>query len=1520
MAQAQALGNDTFKELTDFNGNPHGNPTGGLIQDSAGNLYGTNGDGEASGYGSVFKVSPSGTQTTIYSFCAKGSPCVDGGYPASTLLADSSGNLYGTANFGGSARAGVVFELSPAPSGGTCPTGTYQGTGWCETVLYALTGGADGSGPLAMLIMDSAGNLYSTTEGSGIDSIGTTACKYGSVFELSPPASSGGAWTEHTLYDFAGGTKDGSVPVGGLALDSSGNLYGTLSYTGAYGKGAVFELTAGSTYPWMETLLYSFGAVANDGANPASDLIFIGGNLYGTTPMGGKSRTGTTNNGTVFELSPPSSGTTWTETQIYVFTGGKDGCNPYAGVTADSLGNLYGATSACGTSGSWGSVYEISPPASGTTWNETTLYDFLGDSDKPVDADGGNPLGIVSIDSSGNLYGTSSCENCSTLYGSVWELIRPTLSIALSPSANPSTYGQSVTFTATLTATSGTPTGTVTFYNGSAMLGTATLSGGVATYLASSFASLPTGSYTITMSYSGDSTFEPVPQSQSPILTQTVIPANQTITCTGFPTSAAYGSSFTPSCTGGASGNPLSYGAGGVCSVNAGTYTMTSGTGTCYPSISQAGNANYNGAPSPNDPVTATLAASTAAVSSNLTPSIYGQAVTFTANVTSTVTSGATPAGSVQFNIDGANYGSVVTMSSGAAALTTTTLAVGNHTVVAAYSGDTNYGVSSGTLSGGQTVTSATASLTVTSGQNPSVAQQPVTFTATINGEYGLVKRRNGVKPQDVTGTVAWSATDSNSNPVTIGCGSTTVSYTPGTGVGTATCTVSTFASGSYTITAAYTSGDTNHNSGATGTYTQTVNANASITTLVSSLNPSVYGQAVNFTATVTAGATGSVQFNSDGVALGSPVPLNSGTATSGNVTALAAGTHSITAVYSGDSNYAASTGTVHQSVTQAGEGVTITSNLYPSGYGQAVTFTATITANNGLFKRRNGVKPQDVTGSVTWSTNTGCGSTAVTSTPGTGTGTATCTTNVLPVGNDAVTAAYSGDNNHNGGTIGSFSQEVTAAGSGVSVVSDESPSNYGQPVTFTATITAANGLLKRRNGAKPEDVTGSVTWSATYSNGTSATVGCGPTRVTSTPVTYTSAGVGTATCDLNGLQGGTDVVTASYSGDSNHSPESGTVSQVVNPISESITVSTAPPATAAYGSSFTVVASATSELPVTFGVASGSDCSVLNQTPTSALYTVGSRRNTTCTVTVAQAGNNDYLAVPATSVTPSTSLLTPATRKVIFTSTQPASVSYQSTFTVAAALQNTGQADATLPTIQLTGPCQVSGSPTTTTGTLFATILMTSGTGTCTVEPTWALDNVYAQATAKATVKAAKLIPTISWTPAAITYGTPLGSGQLNAVATGYNGYSFTDATYTYNETAGKVLNAGTQSLKVAFKPSATDALNYTDATDTVSLTVSQASTTTTINSTSTGSTTATAHHLTVDFSVVSNLTPTSGTISGTVTVTDSVSGRTCTATVAAGHCTISFTTAGSASLTAAYTGTTNNGGSSSAPTTASY
>jgi uncharacterized repeat protein (TIGR03803 family) len=302
--------------LHTFTGSPSDGafPEAGLIADSSGNLYGTTyADGASgtgcggSGCGVVFKLAPGGTETVLYSFTGGG----DGGNSTAGLIADSSGNLYGTTRNGGASNLGVVFKLTPPA--------TASGA-WTETVLHFFTGYPnDGANPAAGLIADSSGNLYGTTSGGG-------GLLSGVVFKLSPSEP------ETVLYTFTGGS-DGANPEAGLTADSKGNLYGTTAFGGASGDGVVFKLTPGGT----ETVLYNFCTVntptsCSDGSEPFAGLLAdSNGNLYGTTNFGGAS-----NVGAVFKLSPGG-----TETVLYSFnTGERGGAFPPAGLIADSGGNL----------------------------------------------------------------------------------------------------------------------------------------------------------------------------------------------------------------------------------------------------------------------------------------------------------------------------------------------------------------------------------------------------------------------------------------------------------------------------------------------------------------------------------------------------------------------------------------------------------------------------------------------------------------------------------------------------------------------------------------------------------------------------------------------------------------------------------------------------------------------------------------------------------------------------------------------------------------------------------------------------------------------------------------------------------------------------------------------------------------------------------------------------------------------------------------------------------------------------
>jgi uncharacterized repeat protein (TIGR03803 family) len=268
-------------------------------------------------------------------------------------------------------------------------------------VIYSFgTNPGDGSIPNGGLLFDQSGNIYGTTQTGGSG----TKCQFcGTVFELSP--SQGGGWTETVIHNFCSQTDcaDGEEPAAGLIPDKLGNLYGTTVQGGVNQAGTVFELSppieGGS---WTETILWNFDTGIDDGVLPYSRLNWdAAGNLYGTTSAGGVS-----GGGAVFELSPNGDGS-WAETVLYMFCPNDqrlrncpDGVGPLAGVSFDKSGNLYSTTFAGGNSDRWGVLYELSPMPGGN-WTETTLYKFVGKG-------GGKPLSAVNFDEAGNAYVTAS--------------------------------------------------------------------------------------------------------------------------------------------------------------------------------------------------------------------------------------------------------------------------------------------------------------------------------------------------------------------------------------------------------------------------------------------------------------------------------------------------------------------------------------------------------------------------------------------------------------------------------------------------------------------------------------------------------------------------------------------------------------------------------------------------------------------------------------------------------------------------------------------------------------------------------------------------------------------------------------------------------------------------------------------------------------------------------------------------------------------------------------------------------
>jgi uncharacterized repeat protein (TIGR03803 family) len=321
------------------------------------------------------------TETVLHTFTGG----ADGGQPFAGLVFDKAGNLYGTASagalqnckvFGGTlVGCGVVFELSPV------------GGQWQFTVLYTFTGGGDGGVPFTGLIFDNAGHLYGTTSYGGdlTCSIAlSTGC--GTVFELT--AGAGGVWTETVLHSFTGIDGDGIVPSGGLSFDSAGNLYGTTAYGGSpvTGAGTVFRLTRSSS-GWKESV-YSINETS-DGEIPQCATLDAAGNVYVDTYAGGAGGWGT-----IFELHPISHG--WKKTVLHSFSYYPDGAAPTGCLTVDAVGNVYGTTQQNPK------VFKLSRTPVGK-WVETVLYGF---SHQP--GDGNFPSAGVTFDDIGNLYGT--CE------------------------------------------------------------------------------------------------------------------------------------------------------------------------------------------------------------------------------------------------------------------------------------------------------------------------------------------------------------------------------------------------------------------------------------------------------------------------------------------------------------------------------------------------------------------------------------------------------------------------------------------------------------------------------------------------------------------------------------------------------------------------------------------------------------------------------------------------------------------------------------------------------------------------------------------------------------------------------------------------------------------------------------------------------------------------------------------------------------------------------------------------------
>ena len=357
-----------FQVVYSFRDVPDGaNPfQSSIALDNSGSLYGTSLHGGTGSNGTVFKVTPTGKESVLYRFAAG----VKGRAPSpeSGVVRDEAGNLYGTEAFSGPQQNGSVFKLGPAGK---------------LTVLHDFSGSGDGDAPSGGLVRDASGNLYGTASGGGdLQSCGN-GC--GTVFKI----NSSDKFT--VLYTFTGG-GDGGIPTGSLVLDSDGNLYGTTVGGGAFGFGAVFVVSSsGQEHP-----LYSFSTTGQtDGNEPVAGLVRdSSGTLYGTTFYGGGGNCADGFNpgcGTVFKIDKSG-----TFSVLHSFTGGDDGGWSTAALVLDRNGNLYGTTSGAGRFGA-GTLFSISK-----TGAFSLLHSFKGG------MDGARPMGTMTIDSTGAIYGTAA--------------------------------------------------------------------------------------------------------------------------------------------------------------------------------------------------------------------------------------------------------------------------------------------------------------------------------------------------------------------------------------------------------------------------------------------------------------------------------------------------------------------------------------------------------------------------------------------------------------------------------------------------------------------------------------------------------------------------------------------------------------------------------------------------------------------------------------------------------------------------------------------------------------------------------------------------------------------------------------------------------------------------------------------------------------------------------------------------------------------------------------------------------
>ena len=1405
-------------------------------------------------------------------------PTVNGVVPTGTVTFYNGTAVLGTGSVNGSGVA--TFTTGSLPVGTDSITAMYGGDS-----SYAQAN----AGPLSVAVAKAAGTGTLTTSNAAPNS-GQSVTLTDTITPVNGIAPTGGV----TFYNGTASLGTGTVNSSGVAMLSTSSLpVGNDSVTAVYAGDTNYSTSTSNAVAENVTKNTGSGSLITSNADPSFGQSVTFTNTLPT--VNGVVPTGTvtfSNGTTVLGMSNVNgSGVATLSTSVLPVgadsvTAAYSGDSNYSAVTSNAVAETVTKNTGTGTLTSSNasptagqsvtltdtlpSVNGIEPTGTVTFYNGSTAVGSgtVGSTGVATLTNGSLPVGTDSITA---VYGGDT-NYASTTSNAVAETVSKNSGAGtLTVSNTAPTSGASVTLTDTLPTTNGVvPTGTVTFYAGSSALGTGTVNTSGVASLATG--SLPVGTDSVTAVYGGDSSNG---TNTSNAVTVTISKSTGAGTLTTSNTAPNYGQSITltdtlPIVNGIVPTGTVTFSSGsaslGTGMVNAsGVATLATGTlpvGTDSVTAAYSGDPNYG--TNTSNAITETVAKTSQAgtlTTSNASPTA-GQSVSLTDTLPAV--NGVVPTGMVTFYAGGSSLGTGNVNASGIATLATSSLPVGTDSVTAVYSGDTNF--SSGTSNAvTETVAKGSAAGTLTASTTTPTFGQNVTLTDTL-------PLGNNFAP---TGTVTFY-----SGTAILGTGSLNSS-------GVATLTTGSLPAGTDSVTAVY-DGDTNFSAGTSNALSIAVAKDTGADTLTTSNPAPSYGQAITFTDTLPAVngvvPTGTVTFSSGSTSLGTSTVNASGVATL-TTGALPVGTDSVIANYGGDTNYAASaSNAVTETIAKTSGTGTLTSSNAAPGAGQSITLTDTLPTANGVVP----------TGTVTFFNGT--------ASIGTGTvnasGIATLATGALPVGSDSITAVYGGDTNYNSGTSNALTVAVGKNPGTATLITSNSAPNANQAVTFTATVSTVNGIVP----------TGTVT----FSSG-STSLGTG---------TLNSTGVATLT--TSALPVGTDVVIATYGGDTSYATAtSNTVTETVarNAGTGTLTSSNIAPAA---GQSITL----TDTLPTVNGVVPTGTVTFFNGATTIGTGTVNASGVATFTLGSLPVGADNLTAVYGGDSTYGTSTAGPLTVTVgkasgagtLTTSNAAPVANTNVTFTDTLALVNGIAPTGTVTfssgnTVLGTGTINASGVATLTTGSL--------PVGTDTVTAVYAGDSNYAAGTSNAVsenVSKSNGSATLTSSTTTPSFGQ---SVTLTDTLPTVNGVVPTGTVNFFNGTTGLgtgTLNAsGIATLTTSTLPVGSDSVTavssgdatYASATsNAVSETVSKNTGAATLTSTNTAPNYGQAVTLTDTLSSVNGVVPT-GTVTfsnGTTVLGTGVLNSSGVATLTTGSLPV-----GTDSVTASFPGDSNYSASTS-------